>query len=67
MPIYIYFCKECDKEFEEVHSINTQLEECPVCKEAHKPSIPPTRLIAGSNFILGSGGVGWSREGYSSK
>jgi putative FmdB family regulatory protein len=67
MPAYIYFCKECDKEFEVVHSIHDELKECPTCHEEGREPVQPTRLIAGTNFILGSGGVGWSKEGYSSK
>lgn len=67
MPTYLYQCKE-HGEFEEFHSITEQLEECPKCKAEGKESEKPTRLISsGSTFILGSGGVGWYREGYSGK
>jgi len=63
MPTYIYKC-EVHGEFEEVHSITTQLEECPKCKEEGKPIQKVTRLISGGgSFILAGGG--WAREGYS--
>lgn len=63
MPTYLYKCEE-HGEFEEVHSINTQLEECPKCKAEGKTSDPPQRLIAsGSTFILSGGG--WASSGYS--
>ena len=59
MPSYTYECESCKKEFEEFHSINTKLEECPHCKAKD-----PKRLISGgTNFILSGGG--WSSSGYS--
>ncbi len=63
MPTYLYCCKE-HGEFEEFHSITSQLDECPKCKAEGKTSEPPTRLIAsGSTFILT--GSGWAKDNYS--
>lgn len=63
MPTYIYFCK-VHGEFEEFHSINSKLEECPKCKAEGISSEPPERLISsGSSFILN--GSGWARDNYS--
>lgn len=63
MPVYIYYC-EVHKEFEETHSINTQLKECPKCKAEGLEPQKVTRLIAaGTGFILNGGG--WAKEGYS--
>lgn len=65
MPTYLYFCEECQQEFEEMHSIKTELKECPKCKEMGKEPHAPKRLIAGgTNFILTGGG--WASEGYKS-
>ena len=62
MPTYLYYCEE-HGEFEEIHSITTQLNECPKCKAEGKNSAPPKRLIAsGSTFILSGGG--WASSGY---
>ena len=67
MPSYLYSCP-VHGEFENFHSIANKLEACPQCRAEGIESEPPTRLIAsGSSFILGSGGVGWYREGYSGK
>ena len=58
MPTYTYFCEKCNKEFEEMHSINEELEECPECKTKN-----PKRLISGgTGFVLKGGG--WANEGY---
>lgn len=63
MPSYLYHC-EVHGEFEEVHSINDKLEECPKCKEEGKPVQKVTRLISGGgSFILS--GRGWASSGYS--
>jgi len=68
MPEYLYLCEKTNQEFEAVHSINDELKECPICKEQNKEQHAPKRLIAGAaNFILGSGGVGWAKEGYNSR
>ena len=63
MPTYLYFCNECNKEFEEVHSIKEELQECPTCKELGKNPQAPKRLISTTNFILSGGG--WSKDNYS--
>jgi len=61
MPTYTYEC-ETHGEFEEFHSITTQLEECPKCKAEGHPAVAPKRLINGSSFILLGGG--WAASGY---
>lgn len=63
MPTYTYCCKE-HGEFEEVHSIKEQLEDCPKCKEEGKEPQKVVRLISGGGgFILN--GSGWARDNYS--
>ena len=63
MPTYTYFC-EVHGEFEEIHSITTQLEECPKCKEENLEPQKVKRLISGGGgFILS--GSGWARDNYS--
>lgn len=63
MPTYIYEC-ETHGQFEEVHSIKIQLEECPKCKEENLKPSKFRRLISGSgNFIL-QGGC-WAKDNYS--
>jgi putative FmdB family regulatory protein len=64
MPTYLYLC-ETHGEFEAVHSITEQLDECPACKAAGYSSEVPKRLIASTSFVLTGGG--WAKEGYSSK
>jgi putative FmdB family regulatory protein len=62
MPTYLYEC-EVHGEFEESHSINTELEECPKCKVEGLPAHKPKRLIsAGTGFILV--GSGWAKDNY---
>lgn len=63
MPEYLYRCEVCNQEFEAMHSIKEQLEECPMCKEAGRPPVPPTRLISSCSFVLS--GAGWARDNYS--
>ncbi len=64
MPTYLYFCEKCKKEFEEIHSISVQLDECPFCKENGEKPSPPKRLISGgTGFILN--GSGWAKDRYS--
>jgi|SRR5271170_674349 len=48
MPTYLYEC-ETHGEFEEFHSINTKLEECPRCKEENLPPKEFKRLITGNS------------------
>ena len=63
MPTYTYRCP-INNEFEETHSINTILEQCPKCQEEGLEPQKLVRLISsGSSFILSGGG--WAREGYS--
>ena len=63
MPTYTYKC-EVHGEFEEMHSIKDQLEECPKCKAEGNPGQKVTRLITGGGgFILQ--GSGWARDNYS--
>lgn len=63
MPTYTYKC-EVHGEFEEMHSITEQLEECPKCKEEGKAGQKVTRLISGGGgFILQ--GSGWAKDNYS--
>lgn len=49
MPTYLYLCEKNETEFEEYHSIMTQLEECPICKEKQLEQHKPKRLIAGGS------------------
>jgi putative FmdB family regulatory protein len=66
MPTYIYFCEQHNAEFEAVHSINDELQECPTCRANNLDSPKPKRLIAGStSFILQ--GQGWASDNYASK
>jgi len=61
MPTYIYKCP-VHGTFEEFHSINTTLTECPLClkEDVHTPI---TRLIGGNTtFILV--GSGWAKDNY---
>lgn len=64
MPTYTYSCS-VHGEFDEVHSIKEQLDECPKCKEEGLPPQKVNRLIStGGSFILNAGGVGWAKEKY---
>lgn len=47
MPTYEYFCVEQEREFEEFHSVNDLLEDCPLCKEKGLQPHKPKRLISG--------------------
>jgi putative FmdB family regulatory protein len=66
MPTYIYRCEK-HGEFEEMHSISTKLEKCPHCEAEGIESAAPERLIAATSFVLVDSGVGWYKNGYSSK
>jgi len=62
MPTYTYEC-EVHGEFEESHSINQELEECPQCQAVGLPVHKPKRLISGgTQFILLGGG--WAKDSY---
>jgi putative FmdB family regulatory protein len=62
MPTYTYECP-IHGEFEEMHSINEELEECPQCKKEGLSSYKPKRLISmGTGFILL--GTGWAKDRY---
>jgi putative FmdB family regulatory protein len=61
MPTYEYRC-ELHGEFEIIHSITENLEECPKCQEENLEPKKVTRLISGGNFILL--GSGWAKDNY---
>jgi len=61
MPTYLYFCP-VHKEFEEMHSINEELTECPKCKEESLPIQTVKKLISKTNFVLV--GSGWGKDNY---
>ena len=64
MPTYTYFCETCQKEFDDFHSITSELDYCPTCREEGKEDQKPKRMISeGTNFIL-TGGK-WASSGYS--
>lgn len=63
MPTYIYKC-DIHGEFEEIHSITEQLEECPKCKKEGLEPQKVIRLISSNGIFILNGG-GWAREGYS--
>jgi putative FmdB family regulatory protein len=63
MPTYEYRC-ELHGDFEQSHSINEQLTECPKCKEEGLEPKKVVRLISsGGTFILS--GSGWAKDNYS--
>ena len=58
MPIYEYYCKNCDKTFESFQKITDEpLADCPECGKKVK------RLISSTSFALKGGG--WYKDGYS--
>lgn len=61
MPTYLYNCK-VHGEFEEDHSINENLEECPQCKKEGKINSVTRLISSGTQFILS--GSGWARDSY---
>ena len=68
MPTYTYQClaeENSHGEFEEMHSINDSLEECPFCKKEGKSSKVQRLISLGGGFVLVGGGVGWSKQNYS--
>jgi len=57
MPTYVYRCKACDYEFEEVQKITEDsLEKCPRCRE-----LELKRVMQPSGFQLK--GSGWYNKG----
>lgn len=63
MPTYTYECP-IHGEFDHQHSINEQLEECPICQENNLAPQKVKRLISGgTGFILQGGG--WAKDKYS--
>jgi putative FmdB family regulatory protein len=66
MPTYLYECP-AHGEFEHQHSINDELEFCPLCEEEGKEDLSEPhkvkRLIAGgTQFVLN--GSGWAKDNY---
>lgn len=62
MPTYIYQCED-HGEFEEIHSIKEQLEDCPLCiKEGKNPKKVKRLISGGMGFILNGGG--WAKDNY---
>jgi len=57
VPVYLYKCDKCDKEFEAEHRMTTKGADCPVCKERTEH-----RLIGGTTFRL----IGdcWAKDNY---
>jgi hypothetical protein len=49
MPTYIYECEINNIEFEDFHSITTELEKCPICEKNNMKEHKPKRLIAGGS------------------
>lgn len=67
MATYEYNCEKCGV-FELQQSMKDDpLDHCPTCKINGVDSGAPKRLISGSSFILGNGGVGWAKDKYSAK
>ena len=60
MPTYVYLCPVCG-EFEEMHNINTKLENCPECEKKGTTS-KVERQIASTSFTL-VGGC-WAKDQY---
>lgn len=57
MPIYEFFCRECDKVVEiNLRITNSQEIFCPICKS------PMKKLISSSSFILK--GNCWAKDNY---
>lgn len=42
MPMYEYFCKDCDKTFEELAKFEDQIE-CPVCQKISDKLVSATK------------------------
>jgi putative FmdB family regulatory protein len=54
--IYVYRCRECEKEIEVKAKVS---DPAPACEECDKPMV---RKIVATNFILV--GKGWAKDGY---
>jgi len=62
MPIYQYQCQKCNAIFEKLLTKpSNKIMKCPKC-DANSQKIP-----ARMTFVLGDGGVGWAKDGYSKK
>lgn len=60
MPVYVYECRECKHELEELQRIGDPAPpECPKCKAQKSLE----RRLGVSNFQLV--GSGWAKDGYS--
>jgi len=62
MPEYLYLCQPNNQEFESIHSVKEELQDCPICKEAGKEPHKPQRLISATSFVLVGGG--WAKDNY---
>ena len=59
MPMYEYFCENCELETEHLQNINDSAPRCEICGHVLK------KMISLSTFFLI--GTGWSKDGYSKK
>ena len=60
MPIYLYRCRQCKHDFEELQEMGASVpERCPKCEREDTLE----RLMGLSNFQLV--GSGWAKDGYS--
>ena len=57
MPIYEYYCKQCNKNFEKLVRLGTEQLICPNCGNISK------KIISQCTFTLK--GSGWYTDGYS--
>ncbi len=63
MPIYIYECPHCQSTQEVIQRITDDKLTDLLCSSCDTLD-PSTRIIAPCDFHLGSGGCGWSKDGY---
>lgn len=62
MPIYVFECRKCKNEVEELQKMDDPPpEKCTKCGAEGEM----VKTIRASNFTLGEGGVGWAKDGYS--
>lgn len=53
MPTYRYQCEDCNYIFEEFHSINKEIKECPKCYSGVKKVIgAPGVIFKGTGFYI---------------